>query len=131
MMDDVEFTPEELAVDELRSTGADMSARRRVDHYLYLPTRMQADSVAEEARRLGFEAAIDLDEQTHDWLVLATHEIVVSVHELTRLRERFEALTAVYGGEYAGSDIVPDHVDEDEEDWRTFDPSRDYEDEQE
>ena len=118
-MEDLEFSEEELAVDELREAGADLSARRRVDHYLYFPTRMLADPAVEELRRLGFGAEVDLDEESHDWLVLATHEIVVSVPELARLRERLEALAAAHGGEYDGWNIAvhEQREDEDEEDW--------------
>ncbi len=123
--EDLDISAEELAVDELREQGADLSERRRVDHYLYFPTRMHADAAAAEVRRLGFEPATDLDEESDDWLVLATHHTVVSVAELSRLRERFEALAAVHGGEYDGWNIAVDTAprgrNDDDESW-TFDP---------
>ena len=62
-MEDFEFSEEELAVDELRDAGADLSARRRVDHYLYFPTRMLADPAVEELRRPGFAAEVELEER--------------------------------------------------------------------
>jgi regulator of RNase E activity RraB len=128
-LEDYGWTEEELAVDELREAGADLSERRRVDHYLYFPTKMHADAAYEDVRRLGFEAAVELDRETEDWLVLAAHQIVVSVPELARLRERFEALSATHGGEYDGWNIAVDTGPEAErppdDDWR-FDPSKDY-----
>ena len=124
--DDVEISEEELAVDELRAQGADLSERRRVDHYLYFPTRIHADAAAEEARRLGLELTptVELDEESGDWLVLATHEIVVDVPELARLRARFEAFASAHGGEYDGWNIAVDtrgSERKDDDDW-SFDP---------
>jgi regulator of RNase E activity RraB len=129
------MTAQELAVDELREAGADLSERRRIDHHLYFPTKIQADSALEDARRLGFEAAVDFDRESEDWLVIAAHQTVVTVPELTQLRERFEALCARHGGEYDGWNIAVDTEPEDEQqqpddDWR-FDPSKDYLDEAE
>ena len=131
-LEDLGWSEEELAVDELREAGADLSQRRRVDHYLYFPTRMQADGAFEDVRRLRmFEAAIDLDREREEWLVIAAHVVVVTVPELSRLRERFEALAARYGGEYDGWNIAVDTGPEaekprEEDDWRRFDPSKDY-----
>ncbi len=122
--EELDISAEELAVDELREQGADLSERRRVDHYLYFPTRMHADAAAAEVRRLEFEPTIELDDESGDWLVLATHRTVVSVAELARLRARFEALAAVHGGEYDGWNIAVDTEErpvEDDDDW-SFDP---------
>ena len=104
-LEDLGITEEELAVDDLRDQGADLSARRRVAHLLYFPARMLADPAAEELRRLGFAVEISLDDETHEWVVTGTHELVVTVPELTRFRERMTALAGLHGGEYAGYDI--------------------------
>jgi hypothetical protein len=128
------LTAEEVAVDELRDAGADLSERRRVDHHLYFPTKLHADAALEDVRRLRFEGAIDFDRESEDWLVIAAHQTVVSVPELARLRERFEALSARHGGEYDGWNIAVDTGPEaeapPEDDWR-FDPAKDYLDEAE
>jgi Regulator of ribonuclease activity B len=111
--DDFVITEEELVIDQLLQAGADLEQPRRAEHYLLFPSRLQADPAAEEVRRLGLGARVELDDVTHEWLVTASHQIVVSERELARLHERLEALANVHGGTWDGWDF---HVHENEED---------------
>jgi hypothetical protein len=111
--DDFVITEEELVIDQLLQAGADLTQPRRAEHFLLFPSRLQADPAAEEVRRLGFSASVELDDVTHEWLVRASHQVVVSERELTSLHERLESLARVHGGTWDGWDF---HVHENEGD---------------
>jgi regulator of RNase E activity RraB len=109
--DDFVITEEELVIDQLLQAGADLAQPRRAEHYLLFPSKLHADPAAEEVRRLGFNASVELDDVTHEWLVRASHQVVVSERELTSLHERLESLARVHGGTWDGWDF---HVHENE-----------------
>jgi regulator of RNase E activity RraB len=104
-MEDDEFSQEEATVEELQELGVDLSERQRLEHYLYFPFASQAEAVAEELRGQGFEVAIESEEDGDSWLVLARHEIPISVRSLSEFRSRFESLAGVRGGEYDGWNV--------------------------
>ena len=111
--DDFVLTEEDLVIDQLLQAGAVLEQPRRAEHFLLFPSRLQADPAADEVRRLGFEATVELDDVTHEWLVTAAHHVIVSERELRGLHERLEALANVHGGTWDGWNF---HVHENEDD---------------
>jgi hypothetical protein len=98
------------AIAQLAAVGADLSAPRSIRHYIYVPNRGSADSIANELRQCGFRIEQRLGADDLSWLVLATHEAVLSEAVLMSARRSMEALVAKFGGgEYDGweADVRP------------------------
>lgn len=88
---------------QLAAAGADLNAPRTVLHYIYVPNKGSADSVGNELRQRGFCIEQRLGADGENWLVLATHEVVVSEALMKSTRLAMEALIAKFGsGEYDG-----------------------------
>jgi hypothetical protein len=86
-----------------RAAGADLSAPRTILHYIYVPNRGSADSIANELRQRGFRIEQRLGADGENWLVLAIHEVIVSEALMGSTRRSMEALIARFGGgEYDG-----------------------------
>lgn len=91
------------AIKELAAAGADLTSPRTVVHYLYLPDRERAASVARTFNRRGFRTEERLGADNINWLVLATHEVLVSEALITATHRAIETLIAQNGGgEYDG-----------------------------
>jgi len=91
-----------LAIAKLAEAGADLDAPRTIWHFVYMAQGESAAAIADELRRRGFHI-----EQRHDtdakWLVLASHEAILSSATLASTRHSMEALIAELGaGEYDG-----------------------------
>ena len=111
-MEDDDFSHEEATVEELQELGVDLSQRHPLEHYLYFPFASQAEGVAHQLRDEGFQVAIESEEEGESWLVLARHEIPISVRSLSEFRSRFETLASMRGGEYDGWNVPLDLPDE-------------------
>jgi Regulator of ribonuclease activity B len=93
-----------LVLDQLRQAGADLSQPREVLHYLYAPTREDADALAAAVRAEGYEVEVR-DSATggpRPWLVLATAHRVVAEETAEAATSRFSELAAEHGAEYDG-----------------------------
>jgi hypothetical protein len=66
------------AIAQLAAAGADFSAPRAIRHYIYLPNRGSADSIANKLRQGGPRIEQRLGADNVNWLVLAAHEAVLS-----------------------------------------------------
>jgi hypothetical protein len=98
---------DQLIVQQLRLLGADLSRPREVLHFVYFPTREDAEDAASELRGEGYtvevEPSADSDQgPPNPWLALARNETVVDEATVAALRPRFEALAAARSGEYDG-----------------------------
>lgn len=98
---------DQLIVQQLRLLGADLSRPREVLHFVYFPTKEDADSAAKELRGEGYEVEVqpsaDADTQPpNPWLALARKDAVVDEGTVSVMRPRFEALAAARSGEYDG-----------------------------
>jgi hypothetical protein len=89
------------AVAELAAIS-DAEAPHLILHYVYLPSREAATSVAGELRNRGFDTEERLGADGINWLVLARHVAVPSEDRIVAIRQWMEALVANYGGEYDG-----------------------------
>jgi regulator of RNase E activity RraB len=88
---------------QLAAAGADLSAPHTILHYIYVPNRESADSIANELRQRGFRIEERLGADNVNWLVLATHEVIVTEALMMSTRRSMEALIAKFGdGEYDG-----------------------------
>ena len=114
-MQDDERSHEEATVAELHELGVDLSQRHPLEHYLYFPFASQAQAVADELRAQGFQVAVETEDEGETWLVLARHEIPISVRSLSDLRARFESLALVRGGDYDGWNVPVDRPDDDQD----------------
>jgi hypothetical protein len=91
------------AIEQLSAAGADLRVPHTVLHYIYMPVRESAALVARELRQRGFQTEERLGADNVNWLVLATHQIVVSEATMSSTRRDMEALVEENGGgEYDG-----------------------------
>ena len=96
-------SPEEETLEELREAEADLSSPHLLEHYVSFPFASQAYGAAEALRSRGFDAEVGQDEEEpEDWLVVARHELVLTLRSLAEVRRHFEELATLRGGEYAG-----------------------------
>jgi Regulator of ribonuclease activity B len=91
------------AIAQFAAAGADLSAPHTVGHYIYVPNRESAHSIANELTQRGFRIEERLGADNVNWLVLAIHEVIVSEALMISTRRAMEALIAKFGGgEYDG-----------------------------
>jgi hypothetical protein len=89
-------------VQQLAAAGADLSRPHRIEFFLYLPARPEADIVAEILRQEGFTVEVSQDEAGSDWLCLATMTMVPQLEVLQHWRGRLTELAETYQGAYDG-----------------------------
>lgn len=96
-----------IVVKKLREEGADLSQKREVLHYLYLPSVDAASRAAQELRSEGYSVeqrpSADADKNPpNPWLVLAKIVAVVNDTVVEETTLRFTELATRHGGEYDG-----------------------------
>lgn len=100
---------EEETVETLRDADIDLSQPHKLEHYLSFPFSSQAHAVGEELRQQGFLVAVDYEADDELWLVVAGHEVPITVRSLGDLRSHFERIAVGHGGEYVcWNVVVPD-----------------------
>jgi hypothetical protein len=95
---------------QLRSAGADLAKPTEIRHYLYVPTRAQAEQAAAELAARGFvpELLPPVGPQPGDhgygtdWAVVATETQVPSPKHIRATRTVFARLATTFGGVYDG-----------------------------
>jgi regulator of RNase E activity RraB len=92
-----------LVLAELEKVS-NLSESHTVRHYLYFSRREEADKVAEVLARAGYrtEARLSQEVDNESWLVLACHEIVLTLQLIASTRDFLEKLAADAGGDYDG-----------------------------
>jgi hypothetical protein len=95
------MTDDKRAVAEVAAVS-DADAPHLILHYLYLPSREGAASVASELRTGGFDTEERLGADGVNWLVLARHMAVPTEALMAATRRSMETLVANLGGEYDG-----------------------------
>lgn len=94
---------DQMVIDQLRDLGSDMDQPRDTRHYLYFRKRHVADEVGRGLSERGYKIEVApgaTDEET--WLVLASHDLVVTIDSISLIRSSLEKLAAEHGGEYDG-----------------------------
>ncbi|WP_072393545.1 ribonuclease E inhibitor RraB [Hyphomicrobium sp. CS1BSMeth3] len=101
------MSEEDDIITYLVAQGADLAVPRSVRHYVYMPTKEAAGSVASELRNRGYATEVSPAALGSAWLVLACHDVVVSARGAAAVRRLMEALIKEHGcGEYDGWDAA-------------------------
>jgi regulator of ribonuclease activity B len=104
-----ELTEEEQTIEDLRDADIDLAQPHKLEHYLSFPFAAQANAVGEELRQQGYLVVVDYEEDDELWVVVAGHEVPISVRSLSDLRSHFERIAFARGGEYVcWNVVVPD-----------------------
>lgn len=105
-----EVTPDEAALNFLRSNKINFSESRVVHFYLYFPARQKAAAAEAELKETSFDVEIIEPSEGKEWLCLATKEIFPNTFTLTSIRKRLEKLAHKFDGLYDGweTQISPD-----------------------
>lgn len=82
--------------------ASDMTQPRNVRHYLYLQTKRDAQQVATGLRKHGFDIEVKRAAIGRDWLVLASHCIVITGEYIAATRQALEQMVQPLGGQYDG-----------------------------
>ncbi len=87
-------------LERLRELGCDASRPRGTRHFIYAPTRDDAQAIAGVLEREGWETAIQEDDEIA--LVTASCLRVLTGPLVRETREHLTALASQHGGQYDG-----------------------------
>ena len=93
---------DQLVLDQLKKAGSKLEKPHSIEFFLYLPTEDGAWKAAELVSKEGCTVHVELGADQKQWLCFATKLMVPKHSDLQRLRKRFEAICAKFGGEYDG-----------------------------
>jgi len=79
-------------------------------HYLYFPSRLNAEGAGEQLRTRGFSVQIRKGSGGEDWLTLATKVSPHTAEQMHELRDEMESLAEQFGGEYDGWEAAIDSL---------------------
>lgn len=82
--------------------SSDLAARRGIRHYLYLPTKKVARQIAATLQQRDFDVEVDRAAIGKNWLVRASHRVVLSGEYIADMRQFLEDLVEPLHGEYDG-----------------------------
>lgn len=99
-----------MAITEVGAVS-DLREPHTISHYLYVPNRGDARTIAEELKRRGFHTEERLGADSVNWLVLARHEAIPTEERMASVRRSMEILIAKVGGEYDGWEADVRHHD--------------------
>ena len=94
---------------QLKRNGSDVTKPTDVVHYLYIPTRRDAEEAARRADEAGYRATVEEplgkfpDGTAEMRYTVAAHKTTVpSIDNVRRARDFFDTLAGRFGGEYDG-----------------------------
>ena len=85
--------------------SAGPNSRHVILHYLYLPTQQNAQTVAGALEQRGFRTQHLMSADDVNWLVLARHDVTLTLELVTSTRQIMEELVAPFTGEYDGWEV--------------------------
>jgi regulator of RNase E activity RraB len=91
-----------VTIEELARSGSDLSRPHRIDFFLYVPSRPAAEELATELRAQGLQVGVERETDGHDWLCLASVEMLPELGLLRSWRARLTALAEARNGVYDG-----------------------------
>jgi hypothetical protein len=94
---------DERVLEHLVRLGCDLSSPREIHHFLYLPTRGDADTVADELEGDGWLTSVEESEGA--WLVVAKRARALTSELVFETRVRLAALASACGGVYDGWEV--------------------------
>jgi hypothetical protein len=89
-------------IEQLGRAGADLRAPRVTDHFLYFRTEAEAREAAAQLARPQRVITVRPGMTDANWLVEINQPVVVTLGQITALREEFEAATNARGASYDG-----------------------------
>jgi hypothetical protein len=94
--------PDAQALTQLRLAGSNLRKPHQMEFFLYVPSQLAAERVAEKVRALEFTTKIQHAATGSDWLVLATKKMIPTEAKLAELRKLFNEIVTAEQGEYDG-----------------------------
>jgi regulator of RNase E activity RraB len=91
---------DDRVLEHLVELGSDPTQPRAVRHFLYLPERQAAETVAEQLHGDGWQTSIGESEE--GWLVVAGRVRELTAEVVRETRSLLEALASAHGGVYDG-----------------------------
>jgi hypothetical protein len=91
---------------QMRKDGFDIHNPHIIEHYIYVPTHANASYLANELNRCGFKTRIDRSAVDEQWLILASHEIIVASDDNRALLDGLESLVISLGADYDGWEVL-------------------------
>lgn len=84
----------------------DLALPQRVSHYFYFPSEADSTLIAEQLSERGFEIESRLGADGANWLILATHSVILNEENIQRLRLELDELMNGCPGEYDGWEVA-------------------------
>jgi regulator of RNase E activity RraB len=92
----------------LAELGCDPALPRQTRHYVYVPSRRDAEAAGAELELEGWRWSTTVDKHEGAWLVVAKRTSDLSPELVRETRRRLESLAERYGGLYDGWDAAAD-----------------------
>jgi hypothetical protein len=99
---EAQHSPDAQVITQLRQAGSNLRKPHQIEFFLYLPSQLAAERVAEKVRALDFTTKIERAATGSDWLLVATKKMIPTESKLAELRETFSAMVLAEQGEYDG-----------------------------
>jgi hypothetical protein len=87
---------------QLRESGSNLRKPHEIEFFLYVPSQLAAERVAEKVRALEFTVKIERAATGSDWLVLAKKKMIPTESKLAELRKTFGEIVVAEQGVYDG-----------------------------
>ena len=94
---------DERVLEHLLRLGCDLSSPREIHHFLYLPTRGDAENVACELDADGWLTSVEQSEGA--WLVVAKRARTLTPELVSETRVQLASLASSSGGVYDGWEV--------------------------
>jgi hypothetical protein len=86
----------------MQRLGSDVSKAHPTNFYFYFRSQTNAELAGIELTASGFSVVVDKSAKGHNWLCLASKEMIPQAAELASLRRRFSDLAKRLDGDYDG-----------------------------
>lgn len=95
-------SPDKVGLDQLASTGSDLSKLHRFEFLLKFPTQKAAERAASKMDVLAFETRVERGKSGTEWLVQGGKRLYPIESDLSGLRDKLNAIAAQEHGSYDG-----------------------------
>lgn len=95
-------SPDKVSIDQLASTGSDLSKLHQFEFLLHFPTQKAADRAASKLLPLAFETKVERGRSDAEWVVRGGKRLYPIESDLNGLRDKLNAVAAQEHGTYDG-----------------------------
>lgn len=95
-------SPDKVSLDQLASTGSDLSKLHRFEFLLHFPTQKAAERAATKLMPLAFETKVERGKSDAEWLVKGGKRLYPIESDLSGLRDKLNAVASQEHGTYDG-----------------------------